>query len=114
MATNIKWELDSCLGTNEYIDFSHLYDQLIIENIDYILKYKNAILSFGSEYNSFLSVSRTIGLNIYGTDKGEKYVFKVNNVLDFIISGGIDIIKEHNSLIELKNNDSIFDNLSYG
>ena len=114
MVTNIKWELHSCLIPNPIYDFSKLYDQLIISNIDYILKFKNYIPSLGAEYNTILAINKKIQLNIYGTEKSEEYAFTLNNILDFIISAGIDIIKVHNSLSQLINENNIFDTLSYG
>jgi hypothetical protein len=111
--TNIKWELHSCLLPNENYNYSEIYDQLIISNIDYILEFKDSISSLGTEYSKIFAKSLTTKLNIYGSNKTEEYQFKINNVLDFMISGGIDIIKEHKSLINLINNETSFNPLTY-
>ena len=114
MVTNIKWELHSCLIKDPFNDFSKLYEELITSNIDYILEFKNSIPTFGAEYSTRLAINKTIELNIYGTDKGEEYIFTLNNVLDFMISAGINTIKVHDSLVQLINEKEPFDKLSYG
>ena len=101
MVTNIKWELHSCImrsNKNNY-NFTKIYDDLITKNIGYILEFKNIINNFGEEYKDIVNKNHNIGLNIYGTDKNEEYKFNLDNILYYIINGGINVVKEHGSLL---------------
>ena len=114
MVINIKWELHHCL-TDTIFGFSQIYERLILENIDYLLHVKNATGYFGEEFKNILDKKRTIKLNIYGHNDYETYQFNFDNIINYIINGGINTIKVHSPLLEIsEKSDNNIEPLSFG
>ena len=114
MVINIKWELNHCL-TDTIFGFSQIYERLILENIDYLLYVKNATSYFSEEFKNILDKKRTIKLNIYGHNDYEIYQFNFDNIIHYIINGGINTIKFHSPLLEIsEKSDNNMDPLSFG
>ena len=116
MVLNIKWELHHCLISVPGPNYTELYDSIIETNIDYLLKVKNATNKFGKEFRNILESKRNIKLNIYGyEEKFQNYNFNFENIINYIINGGINTIKLHSSLLKISSHsEHNLDPLSFG
>ena len=114
MVVNIKWELHHCLLPNPY-SLSEIFENLTRVNVKYLLNYRNKTLYFGKEFKDILEKRYSFKLNVYGFEEYEYYDFNFDNIVNYIVNGGINIIKMHAPLLKIsENSEHNLNPLSFG
>ena len=91
---NIKWQLHSCKLASFY-NMSLLYEEMLMENINYLGWIKNFTNNLGKDYQEILLEKHDIDLRIYGSNVKEKYKFDFNNLLTFFVNSEVNLLNEY-------------------
>ena len=99
---NIKWQLHYC-SFNTFYNITSLTERMLTENLDFLQWIKDFTNNLGIEFDEVLSKKYDIGLDIYKSTNNEIYKLNNDNLLNYFVNKGINLMKIYPSLLNYSN-----------
>ena len=96
--SDVKLLLHNSFADNEY-NYISFYSKLIQDITDILIEIKDKFNYISLEFRDIVSTNNNLELSIYGNDTMKLYKFYLNNILNFFINFGINLLKFYNYLL---------------